>query len=150
MNETTDSTKYFTRLGQRMLAARIRARLSQRELEDKLGYKSSMVSGYETGKREPRLVTLLTFANVFGCDVRDLIPSSTSEADDPVSGVDLPKEPPPQYPEVREEEAMVAPRPPQPPPPVAAAPIKKTERVDALEDRSGAMPWNENPDPAAW
>jgi len=128
-----------------MLAARIKARLTQRELEVKLEYTSNMVSSYERGKQEPRLSTLVAFSVVLGCDVRDLVPASTSEADDPeIHGLDIP-DAPPQYAAVETEEA---PKPPVPPLPPAA---KKTDRVDALTDRSGTMPWQEEGgDPTAW
>ena len=75
---------YNKRVAARIFYQRTMARLSQRALEARIGSGASFLTIYETCKRMPQLGTLLAIANGIGCDVRDLIPSSLSDKDDPV------------------------------------------------------------------
>ena len=60
--------------GARIRDARLKAGLKQAYVEMKMGFGGGYVSYYERNMRKPKLETLEKFAEVFGCDVLDLIP----------------------------------------------------------------------------
>src|SRR5205807_6732378 len=50
--------------------ARLKAGLTQRELADRAGVPTTMISAYERGKRQPTLETLLRLLRAAGFDLR--------------------------------------------------------------------------------
>src|SRR5436305_15163076 len=50
--------------------ARLKARLTQRELAERAGVPTTMISAYERGKRHPTLETLLRLLRAAGFDLR--------------------------------------------------------------------------------
>ena len=60
--------------GARIRAARLSAGLKQSYIEKKMGWANGYVSYYERNMRKPKIETLEKFAEIFGCDVLDLIP----------------------------------------------------------------------------
>lgn len=50
--------------------ARLKSKLSQRELATKAGTSGSAIAAYETGRREPTLPTLLRILRAAGFDLR--------------------------------------------------------------------------------
>ena len=53
-----------------ILLARLKARLSQRELAERAGVPTTMVSAYECDKRQPTLPTLFRLVEAAGFEVR--------------------------------------------------------------------------------
>jgi transcriptional regulator with XRE-family HTH domain len=67
--------------------ARVKAGLSQRQLAERAGVPTTMISAYERGRRQPTLPTLLRLLRAAGFDLRmRLEPSET--ADDGVGPLD--------------------------------------------------------------
>ena len=64
--------------GARIRAARKKAGLKQEYIERKLGCSHGYISNYERDLRKPKLETLEKFAELFECDVSDLIPYKTT------------------------------------------------------------------------
>lgn len=61
-------------LATRLRAVRLKAKLSQRALEELCGLPSSYVSQVEHGRREPNALNLSKLAGALGCRVDDLLP----------------------------------------------------------------------------
>lgn len=62
-------------IGERIVARRIAAGLTQRELADKLGVSTAHVSYLEHGERGPSIQMLYKIAKVFGTTVGRLVPN---------------------------------------------------------------------------
>ena len=52
---------------------RIKKKLTQQQLAEKLGVKRTTVTLWESGKNKPRVDTLIELAKVFKCGVNSLI-----------------------------------------------------------------------------
>ena len=52
--------------------------MSQQQVADRMGLSRSAIGMYETGKREPELDMLQTFANFFGVDMNTLTTGETN------------------------------------------------------------------------
>lgn len=59
--------------GERIKAQRKKKGLTQKELAARLGVKSPTVAQWETGSRNPKLVTLQKIAWALGCSIDDLL-----------------------------------------------------------------------------
>ncbi|MFE9363670.1 helix-turn-helix domain-containing protein [Streptomyces sp. NPDC006978] len=60
-------------LGQRLVAARLTAGLSQERLGDLVGMERRTIQRYEAGARDPRYTDLLLLADALGVDPADLV-----------------------------------------------------------------------------
>ena len=60
-------------IGERIKKARKEAKLTQRQLGEKLGVSDVMVSHYEHGDRKPKIETVKKFANALGVSVEWLL-----------------------------------------------------------------------------
>ena len=58
--------------GERIQKARKAAKLSQKELGDKLGVSASMIGQYENNLRKPKLERVLAIANALGVNPSDI------------------------------------------------------------------------------
>jgi hypothetical protein len=56
--------------GSLILAARLKSRLTQRELADRLGLSQPTVAAYESGRRQPTVPTLTRWLAAAGFDLR--------------------------------------------------------------------------------
>ena len=166
MIDRRDEERFEKRLAKLLRYHRVMAGLTQRKLEARMGLTTSVVSIYETHTRTPRLGTLLAFAKGLGVDIRDLVPSSLNEDDDPklprhylrlLDTDDSPSEP--ALPEF--DGAIVnVPDSPDPPPKLGATNGAVVDHVDPLhwvdpdesgkvvgdsvkEERPAEMPWND-------
>jgi transcriptional regulator with XRE-family HTH domain len=63
---------------QKLLMKRLRAGWSQAELARRAGLDPSYIRLLERGKRGPSPQTLGTLAEVFGCDITDLMPDEVA------------------------------------------------------------------------
>ena len=61
------------KIGENIRKAREEKNISQKELAERLGVTPPMLSQYETGKRSPRVPTLLKIAEAIDCDPRALV-----------------------------------------------------------------------------
>lgn len=61
------------RLGRNIAAFRLRARLTQEQLAERMDVEIATVSRYETGATVPSLATLETLADVLHCQMADLL-----------------------------------------------------------------------------
>ena len=64
-------------LGEKLLAARTKAGLSQRQVEAASAVSSAMICQFEMGKKTPTLATLYKLADAYGIDVCELLPKKT-------------------------------------------------------------------------
>jgi transcriptional regulator with XRE-family HTH domain len=78
MKETTDLQK--KKFGERLRTLRTNAGLTQKQLSEKTGYKTSVIARYEAGGVLPRPQAIETLAAALGVPVSDL-DGSTSKAD---------------------------------------------------------------------
>ena len=75
MTEHPEVRDEYERLGPRyavieeVIKARQRAKLSQRELAERMGVKQPVVGRLEGGRHDPRLDTIVRAAGALGCDV---------------------------------------------------------------------------------
>lgn len=75
MTEHPEVRAEYERLGPRyavieeVIRARRRAKLSQRELAERMGVKQPVVGRLESGRHDPRLDTIVRAAEALGCDV---------------------------------------------------------------------------------
>ena len=60
-------------MGEKLKAARIAAGLSQAQLAEAVGCLQKDISRYESGKHEPRALTLKKMAQALGCSMDDLV-----------------------------------------------------------------------------
>jgi transcriptional regulator with XRE-family HTH domain len=60
-------------VGEKLKAARKAAGLTQVELADKVGVTQRDVSRWETGRREPGVLTVKKMAQALGCSMDDLV-----------------------------------------------------------------------------
>lgn len=56
--------------GSLVLAARLKAGLTQRQLADRLGVTQPVVAAYESGRRQPTVPTLMRMVSAAGFDLR--------------------------------------------------------------------------------
>lgn len=56
-------------IARRIVELRKRYDLTQKELADKLGFKPSAISGWESGSRVPETLTLVKMCNIFGMKI---------------------------------------------------------------------------------
>lgn len=64
--ELTNVMKRKIAVSRRLKKAREESGLTQKEVSDKLGLKKTTLSGYENGKSEPSMETLVQLANLYG------------------------------------------------------------------------------------
>ena len=60
-------------MGEKLKAARKAAGLSQVELAERVGCRQVDISRYESGRHEPKALTLKKMAEVIGCSMDDLV-----------------------------------------------------------------------------
>lgn len=60
-------------LGERLVATRRAAGLSQDQLADRVGVERRTIQRYESGERDPRYTDLLLIANALGAPLADLV-----------------------------------------------------------------------------
>lgn len=63
----------MTEIGEKIRSARISANMTQAELAEKLGVAYQNIGQIESGKRKPKLETIVKIAYALGCRVEDLI-----------------------------------------------------------------------------
>ena len=63
----------MTKIGEKIRSARISANMTQAELAEKLGVAYQNIGQIESGKRKPKLETIVKIAYALGCRVEDLI-----------------------------------------------------------------------------
>lgn len=63
----------MTEIGEKIRSARISANMTQAELAEKLGVAYQNIGQIESGKRKPKLETIVKIAYAIGCRVEDLI-----------------------------------------------------------------------------
>jgi transcriptional regulator with XRE-family HTH domain len=68
-----NATQTGTELGVLIKAARIRARLSQAEVAERLGVTQARISQIEAGLKNPTISVIERFAEVVGCSMAILI-----------------------------------------------------------------------------
>lgn len=61
------------KIGKNIRKVREEKNISQKELAQRLGVTPPMLSQYETGRRKPRVSTLLKIAEALGCDPKTLV-----------------------------------------------------------------------------
>ena len=69
-------------LGAALAGRRVRAKLSQEEVAERLGIGQEAVSRLERGVAVPSLQRLLEFANVYGCGIDEFILPTSALPDD--------------------------------------------------------------------
>lgn len=65
-------------IGEKIKEARKKAKLSQRELGERLGVSQAMIGQYESGKRNPKIEQLQRLASALKCDISEFL--SVSDA----------------------------------------------------------------------
>ena len=60
-------------MGEKLKAARRAAGLSQAQLAEAVGCLQKDISRYESGKHEPRALTLKKMAEILGCAMEELV-----------------------------------------------------------------------------
>lgn len=63
----------ITNFGKRLREARLRKKMSQGDIAEKLGLHRSYISGLERGKRNPSLLTINKMAKAIGVEPKELI-----------------------------------------------------------------------------
>lgn len=59
-------------IGQKIKYSRKKAGLTQKELGESLGVSAAMIAQYESGKRNPKIETLIKIAEALDCEVSDI------------------------------------------------------------------------------
>lgn len=72
----------------RLKESRIKAGLTQEQLEEKLGVAKSTLSGYESGNREPAVATIAKALEILNIDANYLYQDETKELTDLVISLD--------------------------------------------------------------
>lgn len=59
-------------IGQKIKYSRKKAGLTQKELGESLGVSAAMIAQYESGKRNPKIETLIKISEALDCEVSDI------------------------------------------------------------------------------
>jgi repressor LexA len=59
--------------GQKIKEARIKKKLTQKKLGEKIGKRNDVIYKYESGERIPKLQVLVLLSNVLECELNELI-----------------------------------------------------------------------------
>ncbi len=70
------------KIGQCIAKRRLAANLTQDQVAEKLGIGYEAVSRMERGKSIPTVIRLFELAEIFGCEVQELLTESSSRPDD--------------------------------------------------------------------
>jgi len=75
----------YMEFGEKIKKARKKSGLTQSQLGDKLGVSASMLAQYETGKRNPKIETLLKISEAIGIPLDELIGLDNEEKQEKTS-----------------------------------------------------------------
>lgn len=78
----TESKQLTKLVGQAIARQRVRCKLSQEQVAERLGIGSEAVSRIERGIVMPNVERLVELANVFGCQTADLLTEGSSRPED--------------------------------------------------------------------
>ena len=78
----TESKQLTEMVGQAIARQRVRCKLSQEQVAERLGIGSEAVSRIERGIVMPNVERLVELANVFGCQTADLLTEGSSRPED--------------------------------------------------------------------
>lgn len=78
----TESKQLAELVGQAIARQRIRCKLSQEQVAEKLGIGSEAVSRIERGVVMPNIERLIELATVFGCETADLLTEGSTRQED--------------------------------------------------------------------
>ena len=78
----TESKQLTELVGQAIARQRVRCKLSQEQVAERLGIGSEAVSRIERGIVMPNVERLVELANVFGCQTADLLTEGSSRPED--------------------------------------------------------------------
>lgn len=62
-------------IGENIKRLRTKAGMTQKQLATVMGVTESLIRTYESGRRNPKLITVMRFANALGCLPADILPS---------------------------------------------------------------------------
>ena len=75
--------------GEKLRKIRKEHGLTQKDVADMLGVVQATISDYERKATLPNIKTVIKFANVFGCDIKDLMPVCMSEEENIITPFSL-------------------------------------------------------------
>ncbi|HBP1729219.1 helix-turn-helix domain-containing protein [Pseudomonas aeruginosa] len=79
---TSDSKQLAKVVGQAIARQRVRCKLSQEQVAERLGIGSEAVSRIERGVVMPNVERLAELASIFGCETADLLTKGSSRPED--------------------------------------------------------------------
>lgn len=72
-------------LPQKLKALRLKYRLSQKQVSDRIGVSPSIISGYETGERTPSTEVLLALSHLYRCSTDYLLGKNENASNNTIS-----------------------------------------------------------------